>query len=133
RSARFGQRTDLELLAELRKSDTAAFEALIRRHGPMVLQVCRQVTRCEADAEDAFQSTFALLHQKAATIRTPSVAGWLFRVARRAAANARRSMLRREQREARIARPETSDLPDPSWREACAILQAELDRLPNAY
>ena len=119
RSAGLGQATDLELLADLPEGNGAAFEALIRRAGPMVLQACRQITRCEADAEDAFQSTFILLHQKAAMIRTPSVAGWLFRVAHRAPGNARRTTLSRERREAKIVRPEMCELPDPSSRKAC--------------
>ncbi len=132
-SAGIGQRTDAELLADWRNGDSGAFEALIRRHGPMVLQTCRQVTRCEADAEDAFQTTFVLLHQKAGTIRSASVAGWLFRVARRAAGNARRATLRREHRESTVIRSESVPPADPSWREACAILHGELDQLPDRY
>src|SRR5215218_2245596 len=102
RSAGLGQRTDPELLSSFLDGDPAAFEALVRRHGPLVLQACRQAARCEADAEDAFQATFVQLHQRAASIRNrPSLAGWLFRVARRAAGNARRAAERGDRREAR--------------------------------
>lgn len=134
RAAGLGERPDSELLTAFLAGDAAAFEALVRRHGPMVLRTCRTATRCEADADDAFQAAFVLLYRKAATVRDQrSVAGWLFRVARRAAANARRAADRREGREAATRRPTTEPGPDLSWREACATLHTELDRLPESY
>ncbi|HKB01605.1 MAG TPA: sigma-70 family RNA polymerase sigma factor, partial [Gemmataceae bacterium] len=133
RSAGLGQRTDPELLTAFLAGERDAFEALVRRHGPLVLQACRQAARCEADAEDIFQATFVQLYQRAASIRNrPSLAGWLFRVARRSATNARRAALRRERREARTESRSDSTT-DLSWREACAVLHEELDRLPDAY
>ena len=45
------------------------FEALVARHGPMVLSVCRAVLRNPSDAEDAFQATFLILVKKARTLR----------------------------------------------------------------
>lgn len=133
RSAGLGQRTDPELLAAFLSGERDAFEMLVRRHGPLVLQACRQAARCEADAEDAFQATFVQLYQRAASIcNRPSLAGWLFRVARRSTANARRATARRERREAR-AESRSDSTTDLSWREACAILHEELARLPDAY
>src|SRR5215213_4880076 len=131
RAAGLGQRTDAQLLADVRADrDPAAFEALVRRHGPLVLAACRTILKDESAAEDAFQAAFVALYQSAPAIRGPSAAGWLFRVARRAALRARRAADRRARHERSAIRP-TSDRGDPSWREAVAALYEELDRLPE--
>ena len=76
--------------------DEAAFEVLLGRHGPMVLNVCRQILRDPDDAEDAFQATFLALACKASTLRVgESLGPWLYRVANRVAARARANRRRR--------------------------------------
>src|SRR5437867_8465141 len=99
--------TDGELLESfIARKDEAAFEALVRRHGPMVLGVCRRVLHDHHDAEDAFQAAFLVLARKAGSLRKQeSLGSWLYGVAYRLAARARLAAVRRQRREAHAAAP----------------------------
>jgi RNA polymerase sigma factor (sigma-70 family) len=123
----------LERFARCR--DEACFAALVRRHGGLVLGVCRRVLRDEADAEDAFQATFLVLAKKAASIRNrESVASWLYGVAYRVAARARVDAGRRRTCEREAAPRHPGDpLAEVVWRELRPILDEELNRLPEKY
>jgi RNA polymerase sigma factor (sigma-70 family) len=113
--------------------DEAAFEALLRRHGPMVLDVCRRVLGNEADAEDAFQATFLILARKPESIRkAASLGSFLHGVAYRTALKARADAARRKRHEARAPERTTSADPDElTWREVRQAVHEELDRLPE--
>ncbi len=127
---------DAELLDRFRASgDEAAFAALVRRHGPLVLGVCRRVLRHQQDAEDAFQATFLVLARNAASIRRrAALGGWLYGVARRVAKDARRAATRRQARERRATgvRQAQPDL-EAAWRELQSVLAEEVERLPEKY
>jgi RNA polymerase sigma factor (sigma-70 family) len=115
--------------------EEAAFAALLRRHGPLVLSVCRRVLRQTPDAEDVFQATFLLLACKARSIRKQaSVASWLHGVAYRLAVKAKVAAARRQahERQATDLR-ETGPVFDLAWRELVAVLDEELQRLPDKY
>jgi RNA polymerase sigma factor (sigma-70 family) len=127
---------DAELLARCAARDEAAFTALVRRHGPSALAVCRGVLGDTPDADDAFQAAVFVLWRDADRIRRgPAVGAWLCGVAHRIACRLRLDESRRRRREGRTARPaDASSLaPDLSWREACGVLHEELDRLPDRY
>jgi RNA polymerase sigma factor (sigma-70 family) len=126
-------RTDGHLLAQfLALRDEAAFAALVKRHGPMVLGVCRRALGNAADAEDAFQATFLVLVRRAAALRSRAVLGdWLHGVARRTALSARRAAARRRAKEQAVARPETQG--EEVRDDWLPLLDEELTRLPGKY
>lgn len=123
----------LELFVQRREE--AAFAALVRRHGPMVLSVCRRVLRHNQDAEDAFQATFLVLVEKARRLQRPeSLANWLYGVAYRTALHARQRGARRSarEREAALMSAPRGD-PEVDSQELRRILDEELNRLPEKY
>jgi RNA polymerase sigma factor (sigma-70 family) len=116
----------------VRQRDDAAFEALVRRHGPMVMGVCRRVLHNAHDAEDAFQATFLVLVRKAATLRSPGMIGnFLYGVAYRTALAARKAAARRRAKEAQVVRQ--TAMPEIPWADLWPVLDQELERLPEKY
>ena len=130
-----GGLTDGQLLARfVAGRDEAAFEALVHRHGRMVLGVCRRVLRDAHDAEDAFQGTFLILARKAASVeKRDSVASWLYAVAYRTALEARAAIARRRVRERQVEvmpHPVVGPHEVQDWRP---LLDRALARLPEKY
>jgi RNA polymerase sigma factor (sigma-70 family) len=128
-----GGLTDGQLLERfLAMREEAAFEALVRRHGPMVLGVCRRVLEHTHDAEDAFQATFLVFARKAESIvARDTVGNWLYGVAYRTAQKERAAATRRRVKERHMSRPEALD--EDVWRELRPLLDQELNRLPEKY
>jgi RNA polymerase sigma factor (sigma-70 family) len=127
--------SDGQLLARfVADRDEAAFAALVRRHGPMVLGVCRRLLRHAQDAEDCFQAAFLVLAQRAGTVRKrESLASWLYGVAYRVALDAAAAIARRRSRERQveqIPQPEVAPAEPQDWRP---LLDQELTGLPEKY
>jgi RNA polymerase sigma factor (sigma-70 family) len=130
-----GGLTDAQLLTRFVTSrDEASFAALVRRHGPMVLAVCRRLLGHAQDAEDSFQATFLVLARKAGSVvKRESVGSWLHGVACRTAMQAASANARRRARERQVV-----DMPHPEVMPEEAhdwlpLLDQELGRLPEKY
>jgi RNA polymerase sigma factor (sigma-70 family) len=129
-----GEVTDRQLLAQFTaQRDESAFSTLVRRHGPLVLGVCRRVLGHKQDAEDAFQAAFLILARKATAMDwQDSVGNWLYGVAYRVARKERARTARRRQREIQPpVLPEPVTPLEPAWRELAAVLDEELLSLPS--
>jgi RNA polymerase sigma factor (sigma-70 family) len=114
--------------------DEAAFAALVQRHGPMVLAVCRRLLHDAHEAEDAFQATFLVLVHKARSIGRPELLGpWLHGVAYRTAARARQAARRRAREREAAAMPDSDPAVEVVWRELRQVLDEELGRLAQKY
>ena len=127
---------DGQLLARYAAArDEPAFEALVARHGQMVLATCRAILHREHDVEDAFQATFLVLARKARSVRCgDALGGWLHRVAYRISVEASAEARRRRRREAEISTmttaPRTPTTPEP---DVAAMVHEEVDRLPEKH
>jgi RNA polymerase sigma factor (sigma-70 family) len=115
--------------------EESALEALVRRHGPMVWNVCRRVIHNHQDAEDAFQATFLVFVRKAASILPREMVGnWLYGVAHQTALKAQATTAKRRTREKQVM-----EMPEPAMTEnECSndlrpVLDQELSRLPDKY
>jgi RNA polymerase sigma factor (sigma-70 family) len=130
------QASDGELLGRfIRHRDEEAFEALVRRHGKMVLGVCCRLLHNPQDAEDAFQSVFLVLVLKAASIVPREMVGnWLYGVARQTAVRVKSMNAKRRRREAQVAAlPESASASQESRNDLLDFLDQELGSLPEKY
>lgn len=128
--------TDVQLLERfLARREEAAFEAIVRRHGSMVLGVCRRVLRNAHDAEDAFQATFLVLARSASSIRSRHLlANWLYGVAYQTALKARIAVIKRQARER--AMNDMTEIESGQQERAVdwqPVLDQELSALPEKY
>jgi RNA polymerase sigma factor (sigma-70 family) len=125
----------------------AAFAALVARHGPMVLNICRQLLGDHHHAEDSFQAVFLVLARRAPSIRDPDLLGnWLYGVALRTASCAKQQLDRRRKKEEGDAvnhpgpgpSAETEPIFEPADqtildREQAEAIHREIDRLPKSF
>jgi RNA polymerase sigma factor (sigma-70 family) len=123
------------LEAFVKRRDEAAFESLLKLHGPMVLGVCKRVLGDHHDAEEAFQATFLVLSRKAASIVPRNrVGNWLYGVAYRTALKAKGLRDQRRTREVQDANaPEPAAQQSIQWTDIAPVLDRELNSLPEKY
>jgi len=126
---------DDELLRQFVGGDESAFTELVRRHGRLVWAVCRHLTGCECEADDAFQATFLVLLKNAGKVRDAGrLSAWLHGVAYRVCAKARQASKRRLAREraAAVGERNGSAIADSAWDRALAAVHEEAGKLPEA-
>ena len=112
----------------------AAFEALIDRHGSMVLRVCRTQLGDPHDVEDSFQATFLVFVRKASSIRKrDSLASWFYGVAHKVSARARANAARRRSYERRAGQRVNEAPSEGERRDLEALLHQEIGRLSAKY
>ncbi len=130
-----GDMTDGQLLERfLAMREEAAFEVLLRRHGPMVQGVCRRILCNVQDVEDAFQATFLVLIRKGPSLLPRHTLGnWLYGVAYHTALKARAAGWKRrsKERQAAMSRPQTPA--EDMENDLLPLLDRELERLPDKY
>ncbi|MDR3637008.1 MAG: sigma-70 family RNA polymerase sigma factor [Isosphaeraceae bacterium] len=115
-------------------ADEVAFAALVERHGPAVLRVCRAILGDEHHAEDAFQATFLVLARKGGSLWVrDSLGPWLHRVACRAAGRVKEEANRRRALEKRLAELLARRVRDGDREDVTSALHEEIDRLPERY
>ena len=135
-SVDLSSQTDEQLLARFfQKKDDAAFEAIVKRHGPVVYGVCRRILSDANDADDAFQATFLVLVRKGASLRQPGrLSSWLFGVANRTARKIRLQAALRTRSEKKVSeRPLPAAVGDMTYDELRTILDEEIAQLPEKY
>ncbi|GIW78589.1 MAG: hypothetical protein KatS3mg105_0396 [Gemmatales bacterium] len=127
--------SDRDLLERfLSQQDEEAFSALLRRHGPMVLGVCRRVLRDPNDVDDAFQAAFLILVQKAGSIkRRNSLGSWLYGVSYRIAVRAKTNAVKRRLREKEASEMRPTKGFNSCDREFRELVDEELQHLPDKY
>jgi RNA polymerase sigma factor (sigma-70 family) len=128
--------TDADLVRRFATArEQGAFAALLQRHGPLVLGICRRVLGNAEDADDAFQATFVVFVRKAGSIRKgASVANWLHGVAYRVSLEARTRAARRRAHEKLAERLVETDPPsEAAARELRSIVDEEVEQLPAKY
>ncbi|MGE3807815.1 MAG: sigma-70 family RNA polymerase sigma factor [Gemmataceae bacterium] len=129
------ERDDALLGRFITAADGSAFETLLRRHGGLVMGVCRRVLEDETDAEDAFQATFLVLVRRAPSVRRRgSLASWLYGVALRVAQKAKVAAARRHARDRRAAAMRNEAVSqETQWNELRPVLDQELGKLSEKY
>jgi RNA polymerase sigma factor (sigma-70 family) len=123
--------------------DEAAFAALMQRHGPLVLSVCRRLLADPHSVDDAFQATFVVLVRRAASLKKEgSLGSWLYTVAYRISLKARAHAARRRSREQQAENMDQEvsaalGNDDPQSRvirgELRQVLDDAVSRLPEKY
>lgn len=138
--------TASDLVARLQRGDDAAFETLVRAHGPRMLAVARRYVPQDADAQDVLQDAFLSVARSIGAFQGASrLETWLHRIVVNAALMKLRARSRRPEvavDEESLVRLERARGPGGwsstadealSRRELEAVVREEVARLPDEH
>lgn len=144
-----GTPDEVALLERLRAGDEAAYEALVRTHGPRLLAVARRFLRSEEDARDAVQDAFLSAFRAVDDFQGGArLSTWLHRIVVNAALMKLRTRRRKPEQPieellpsfledghmAAPASPWRSEEMDPvERRELSRLLSDAIEALPESY
>ncbi len=124
---------DALLAGRAADGDTAAFEALARRHGPLMRATARRLTGTLADADDVVQESLMQAWKQLDQLRDPAaVKSWLLRIVGTRSIDhlrKRRNHLALDDLENHVDAPSGQRTPDP---ESTAVNASRVDALKSA-
>jgi RNA polymerase sigma-70 factor, ECF subfamily len=124
---------DALLAGRAADGDTAAFEALARRHGPLMRATARRLTGTLADADDVVQESLVQAWNQLDTVRDPAaVKSWLLRIVGTRSIDhlrKRRNHAALDELENHAGAPSNQRIPDP---ESTAVNASRIDALKSA-
>ncbi|MFH8367921.1 RNA polymerase sigma factor [Streptomyces sp. NPDC018031] len=112
------------LTARAAEGDDAAFETLVRRHGPVLLQLARRLLGNDGEAEDAVQEAFVSAWRRLPEFRGDAAFGtWMYRIVTNRCLNALRSRRRTQPLESvpEPAAPEHQSSPARAAESAASV------------
>jgi RNA polymerase sigma-70 factor (ECF subfamily) len=149
RSAGDGHTEETGLVARLRSGDAAAFEQLVRRHGPRMLATARRLLGNEPDARDAVQEALLSAWRSIGDFAGGArLSTWLHRIAMNAALMRMRRRRRRPEESIDDLLPrfdadghrvdDVASVAEPAEAiveraETRAMVRRAIERLPESY
>ena len=130
---------DTELVERIRAGDTAAMEALMRRHNRILYRTARAILKDDAEAEEAVQDAYLKAFGALEGFRAESkLSTWLVRIAANEALMRRRRRMRGAEVIPLNGMEEPMDHAEGPEQaagrgELRRVLEARIDRLPDDY
>jgi RNA polymerase sigma-70 factor (ECF subfamily) len=135
--------SDDELVARVRRGETALYEHIMRRYNARLFRAARAILRNDAEAEDAVQQAYISAYEHLGQFQGEArFSTWLTRIVVHAALGRRRSIGRRaevelpsETEEMMSGRNASAESPERALarRQLGGVIEAAIDALPDLY
>ena len=133
---------DQEVIARVRRGETALFEVLMRRHNQRLFRACRAILKDDGEAEDVMQEAYVRAYAHLGDFAgRASFSTWLIRIAMHEAFARHRRQRRLDpmidESDEAPSHPTSREARDPeraaSDRELARVLEAAIDTLPDGF